>query len=93
MEKSTSEKDETLDIERLLKHPELYKSKPDEIIAKWIDERRVSEITSIPLQSLRNMRHLGRGFQYSKIGRSVRYNIFDIIRHMERHKIKTDDFK
>ncbi len=58
--------------------------------AKWIDERRVSELTGIAVQTLRNWRMLGRGFPYSKVGRSIRYSIIDVQQYMEEAKVKTE---
>ena len=57
---------------------------------QYVDEKRVSRMTSFKLPTLRNDRHLGRGIPYVKIGRSVRYRLDDVIAYMEAHKVKTD---
>ena len=57
---------------------------------KYIDEKEVSEITGRALPTLRNDRHNGRGIPYSKIGKSVRYCIADVVEFMECRKIYTE---
>ena len=56
---------------------------------QYIDEREVSRITGRALPTLRNDRHRGQGIPYSKIGRSVRYSLSDVITFMESRKIQT----
>lgn len=53
----------------------------------YLNEKQVSEFTGISLSSLRNHRHQCKGLPYIKLGKSVRYDIRDIIRHMESHRI------
>lgn len=57
----------------------------------YVKELKVSEITSMALQSLRNSRHKKTGIPYIKIGRSVRYAMSDVIKFMESRKIQTDE--
>ena len=57
---------------------------------KYVSEKKVAEITSIGVQTLRNDRHLGRGLPYIKKGRMVRYSLADVAAFMESHKIKTE---
>jgi phage terminase Nu1 subunit (DNA packaging protein) len=57
---------------------------------KYVNEKKVAEITDIGIQTLRNDRHLGRGLPYIKKGRMVRYSLADVIAFMEQHKIKTE---
>ena len=59
---------------------------------QYVDEREVSRITSRALQTLRNDRHRGRGFPYTKIGRSVRYCLTDVVQFMEDRKIRPDAY-
>jgi hypothetical protein len=54
---------------------------------KYVRERTVSEGTEIPLQSLRNDRHLGRGLPYIKIRKSVFYDWDDVCAYMNSRKI------
>ena len=58
---------------------------------RYVNEREVSKITGMAIQTLRNHRFQKRGFPYSRIGRSIRYSIQDIINYMERRKIQTED--
>jgi hypothetical protein len=57
---------------------------------KYLNEKKVAEITSIGVQTLRNDRHLRRGLPYIKKGRTVRYSLADVINFMEEHKIKPE---
>ena len=54
---------------------------------KYVDERKVSEISGRALPTLRNDRRNQRGIPYYKIGRSVRYTLQDVIEFMENRKI------
>ncbi|MCX5906521.1 MAG: helix-turn-helix domain-containing protein [Deltaproteobacteria bacterium] len=56
---------------------------------RYISEKEVHRITSIPIQTLRNFRCQGKGISYSKFGRSVRYRLQDVIEFMESHRIET----
>jgi phage terminase Nu1 subunit (DNA packaging protein) len=58
---------------------------------KYINEKKVAEITEIGVQTLRNDRHLRRGLPYVKKGRTVRYSLADVIAYMESHKIKPEN--
>jgi hypothetical protein len=59
---------------------------------KYLKEVVVSEMTGRALSTLRNERAKGIGIPYIKIGRSVRYDLADVIRYMDAHKIRTEDF-
>lgn len=61
-----------------------------EKIRKYVNEKGASEITGLKLPTLRNYRHLGKGPNYYKIGRAVRYSLADLEQFMEAHKIKTE---
>jgi phage terminase Nu1 subunit (DNA packaging protein) len=58
---------------------------------KWVTEKKVSEITGRALPTLRNDRCKGKGIRYSKIGRSVRYLMADVIQFMESRRVETED--
>jgi phage terminase Nu1 subunit (DNA packaging protein) len=58
---------------------------------RWVDEREVSKITGIAIQTLRNWRFQGTGPAYSKVGRAVRYRLDDVIRFMEERRIKVEN--
>ena len=57
---------------------------------KYLTEDEVSEITKMSLSTLRNNRFMRKGISYVKIGRSVRYNLSDVIQFMESRKIQTE---
>ena len=52
-----------------------------------IDEKEVSQIIKRSVQTLRNERCQGRGLPYIRIGRSIRYDIADIERYIQIHRI------
>ena len=58
---------------------------------KYLNEKKVAEITGRALSTLRNERSKGVGISYIKIRRSVRYNITDVIEFMESQKIHTQN--
>ena len=58
---------------------------------KWIGEKEVSEMTGRALPTLRNDRFLGRGLPYTKMGKSVRYSIEDVVAYMEARRVSTSD--
>jgi len=60
---------------------------------KWINEKEVQAMTGRKLPTLRNDRFLGRGLPYSKMGKSVRYAVEDVIQYMESRRIATSDAK
>ena len=59
------------------------------IMTRYINDVEVSKITGRAVQSLRNDRQKRIGIPYSKIGRSVRYSLDDVIDFMEARKIQT----
>jgi hypothetical protein len=50
-------------------------------------ETELARLLKIGVQSLRNNRHMGRGFPYVKIGRSVRYLGRDIFNCLNKRRI------
>lgn len=70
-----------------MKDSKLSPVSPEEIPFKLITENQVSEFTKIPVQSLRNMRCVGEGIPYHKIGRRVRYSIEDVLDYLENCRI------
>jgi len=58
---------------------------------KYLTEKQVSEITNRALSTLRNDRFLSRGIPYIKAGKSVRYNLEDVVNYMESRKVTTID--
>ena len=62
-------------------------------MTKFINEKQVSKLTGLAVQTLRNMRGQGRGFPYCKISRSIRYDIDDVLKYMQARKIRPGDLK
>ncbi|MCL4310685.1 MAG: helix-turn-helix domain-containing protein [Actinomycetota bacterium] len=54
---------------------------------KYLNEKQVSDMTGISVHTLRNQRAEARGIPYSKIGRSVRYAISDVMNYMESGRV------
>jgi len=57
----------------------------------FIKDTKVSEITGIGVQTLRNYRHKGIGPSFIRIGRSIRYSIEDVMDYMNSRKVQTKD--
>ena len=57
---------------------------------RYINERKVNELTDRALPTLRNDRSKGIGIPYVKVGKSVRYRLSDVIGFMEKHKVQTE---
>ncbi len=58
----------------------------------FLNEVEVAAITGRAVSTLRNERHLRRGFPYLKVGRrSVRYKLTDILASMEARRISFDE--
>jgi predicted DNA-binding transcriptional regulator AlpA len=58
---------------------------------RFLTEKEVNQMTNFALSTLRNARHSNRGIPYVKIGRSVRYEMDDVLQFMRSHKINTKD--
>ena len=59
--------------------------------AKWLNEKQVSELTGLAIQTLRNWRQGRKGFPYSKVGRAVRYSTGDVEQFMEARKVRMEE--
>jgi predicted DNA-binding transcriptional regulator AlpA len=58
----------------------------------FLNEKEVAALTGRAVSTLRNERHLRRGFPYLKVGRrSIRYKLTDILTSMEARRINFDD--
>ena len=53
----------------------------------WITEKKVSEMSELSIQTLRNWRHLSKGPAYSKIGRAIRYNLDDVRDYFRQRRV------
>lgn len=63
---------------------------------KLINEKNLSEITGLALQTLRNARHEGKGIPYIRLGGekrgAIRYDIQDVKAYIEKHRIDPEVF-
>jgi predicted DNA-binding transcriptional regulator AlpA len=58
---------------------------------RFLTEKEVRQMTNRALSTLRNDRFLNRGIPYVKIGRSVRYEMDDVLQFMRSRKVQTED--
>ena len=56
---------------------------------QYVDEKVVAKITGRKVQTLRNDRHLGRGIPYSRIGRSIKYDLNEVFKYMQQRRVET----
>ena len=56
---------------------------------RFINETETARLLDQSVHTLRGQRHARRGLPYYKIGRSVRYKLSDILRHMETLRVET----
>lgn len=52
-----------------------------------VNEKQAAKFLGVAVQTLRNWRHIRRGPAYVKMGRSVRYQINDLVDYLTRKKI------
>jgi len=57
---------------------------------RFISEKEVSRIIGRALSTLRNDRYEGKGIPYTKLGRSVRYQLADVFSFMRARRIETE---
>ncbi|MHA2231087.1 MAG: helix-turn-helix transcriptional regulator [Candidatus Hodarchaeales archaeon] len=60
---------------------------------KFVNERVVADLTGRSVQTLRNDRYLRRGIPFIKMGRSVRYELADVMEYVRQNKVKTEAYK
>ncbi len=58
---------------------------------RYVSEKEVSQITGLALPTLRNWRFKRRGMPYSKVGRSVRYAMEDVLHYMQSRKVQINE--
>ena len=59
---------------------------------QWVDDREAARILGFRnVQTLRNWRYLQRGPAYSKLCRSVRYRVSDLVQFAEARKVRVDE--
>lgn len=57
---------------------------------KFLTEKQVSDLTSIPLSTLRNSRFYRKGIPYIKFNKSVRYSLKAVLQFMDSHLVETN---
>jgi len=57
----------------------------------FLTEKEVAELGIKSRQALRNDRWLGRGINYYRVGRSIRYFKKDIAAYLKRNRVKHDN--
>jgi hypothetical protein len=57
---------------------------------KYLTEKELASILGIAASTLANQRSLHVGIPYVKFGRSVRYDLDDVVAFMESQKVATD---
>lgn len=57
---------------------------------KLINEKDLSEITGLALQTIRNARHERRGAPYLKIGGAIRYDLEDVETYLSKCRINPE---
>jgi predicted DNA-binding transcriptional regulator AlpA len=62
-----------------------------QIEREYLNEKEVAQLTGRALSTLRNERHLRKGFNFVKIGRSVKYSKAEVIAFMEARKVVTEE--
>ena len=55
---------------------------------RFVSDKEAAEMLGLNRQTLCNWRHLQRGPAYSKLGRSVRYRLADLIAFAEAGKVE-----
>lgn len=55
---------------------------------QYVNEKEVSRVTGLAVQTLRNYRHLGKGPAYCKVGRAIRYRMEDVVNFMDEQRVE-----
>ncbi|MDL2279240.1 hypothetical protein LJC15_01070 [Desulfovibrio sp. OttesenSCG-928-G11] len=55
---------------------------------RYLTEKAVSEMTGIPVRSLQQHRFHRTGLPYVKFGQLVRYDLQDVVAHLEACKVR-----
>lgn len=57
---------------------------------RYIDEKVLSQMSGLAVQTLRNDRSMRKGIPFIKLGRSVKYDLVDVMAYMQRHRVETE---
>lgn len=55
----------------------------------WVGELQVAKITGMSLAWLRKKRITGGGISFSKMGRSIKYNLSDVQDYLDQRKVNS----
>ena len=58
---------------------------------QYLTDVQVAKLTGRAVGTLRNERSLGRGLPYSRVGRSIYYNLNDFYKFMNSHKVTPEN--
>jgi len=58
---------------------------------KFVNEKVVAEVSGFALPTLRNARHIGGLFPYYKVGRSIRYDLDEVMQYIRNHRIDPEN--
>ena len=59
-------------------------------LPNYLTEREVSELTRIGMKTLQQHRWLKKGIAYSRLDRSIRYRLDDVLAFMESGRIEPE---
>ena len=54
----------------------------------YLDPKEAAQLIGVSVQRLANLRHIGRGPDYIKIGSSIRYGLRDLQNYMDARKVR-----
>jgi hypothetical protein len=57
----------------------------------YLNEFEVAKIIGLAVQTLRNWRFIGKGIPYTKAGRSVRYELGDVLEFMKARRVEFEE--
>ena len=57
-----------------------------DLMVQAVDEKRAARFLGVAVQTMRNWRHQRRGPAYVKMGRSVRYQVEDLVKYLKKKK-------
>jgi len=61
-----------------------------DISKKFLNEKEVSELTGFALPTIRNWRFLRKGPSYIRVGRSIRYELNEVLSYMRKHSVNLE---
>ncbi len=62
----------------------------NQIEVRYLTDKQVAQMTGKAVQTLRNERYKRTGINFIRMGGAVRYDIQDVIKYMNDHKVQTE---